>query len=64
MNTLVQFNQLRTVNYEMVATQVINRVTPASTPSTASNEWPDRLLNDVICLFDVDGTLSLSRKVQ
>lgn len=49
----------------MVAAQVIlTPVKPASNNSTVnSNEWSDRPLNDVICLFDVDGTLSLSRKV-
>jgi hypothetical protein len=47
----------------MVATQVLNRVTLATSASAASNEWSSRPLNDVICLFDVDGTLSLSRKV-
>jgi hypothetical protein len=47
----------------MVATQVLNRIAPATSASAASNEWSSRPLNDVICLFDVDGTLSLSRKV-
>ena len=46
----------------MVAAQVLNRVTPSAVSST-QNEWADRPFNDVICLFDVDGTLSLSRKV-
>ena len=49
----------------MVAAQVLNRVTPStSTISSDQNEWADRPFNDVICLFDVDGTLSLSRKVR
>lgn len=56
----VQFN----LQLIMVAAQVLNRVTPTSAPSTGCNEWCDRPLSDVICLFDVDGTLSLSRKVQ
>ena len=47
----------------MVAAQVLNRVAPA-TVSATQNEWADRPFNDVICLFDVDGTLSLSRKVK
>lgn len=46
----------------VAAAQVLNRVAP--TASSAQNEWADRPLNDVICLFDVDGTLSLSRKVR
>lgn len=45
----------------VAAAQVLNRVIP--TASATQNEWSDRPLNDVICLFDVDGTLSLSRKV-
>ena len=47
----------------MVAAQVLNRVDVSANPSIGCNEWSDRSLNDVICLFDVDGTLSLSRKV-
>ena len=52
----------------MVAAQVVlTPVMPASSNSTATSstckEWSDRPFNDVICLFDVDGTLSLSRKV-
>lgn len=58
--TLVQFNPASL----MVAAQILNRVAPASAASAAQNEWADRPFNDVICLFDVDGTLSLSRKVQ
>lgn len=46
----------------VAAAQTLNPVAPAT--AVAKNEWADRPFNDVICLFDVDGTLSLSRKVK
>ena len=49
----------------MVAISAVatNASTSAST-AAPQNEWSDRPLSDVICLFDVDGTLSPSRKVK
>lgn len=37
---------------------------PLTATTSCKTEWADRPLPDVICLFDVDGTLSPSRKVQ
>lgn len=48
----------------MVATQTLQPISLSSSNSTPKNEWSDRQFSDVICLFDVDGTLSASRKVK
>lgn len=48
----------------MVAISAVEQSSASSaSASSARNEWSDRPLSDVICLFDVDGTLSPSRKV-
>ena len=43
---------------------MLDAPTSAPAPALKPSEWADREHPDVLCLFDVDGTLSPSRQVR